>query len=602
MLAGMKIPLFAVCLWSLGLSAFAASEFQLHTFERRKLSDVYYTEGANMGDFNRDGILDVVAGPFWYAGPDYKSKQAIYPAKPQDVNRYADNFFSFVYDFNNDGWDDVFTVGFPGTSAYYYENPQGKTSPWSRHEVFDWVSNESPTFTDLVGDERPELVCTRQGMFGYATVNWKQPTAFWRFQPISDAIAADRFGHGMGVGDVDGDGRKDILWQNGWFQQPETLGGPWPFHEFTFTKAGGAQMFAYDVDGDGDNDVITSLAAHEHGLAWFEQFKENGQITFKQHLIMGSLPGDNPYGVCFSELHALDLCDMDGDGLKDIVTGKTYWSHHTKTSSWHDGAVVYWFRLSRHDGTAEFVPYRADDNSGIGRQVVTGDLNGDGWPDIVSGNMQGAFALIHKVKSVSEGEWRQAQPKKLPFPIKSIPVGQLPTDEKGHPLNLDFETGSLKDWRAEGNAFDQQPVKGEIKPQRKWSEGKKAHPQGDYWIGCFEISESDEPIGNLTSTAFKVTHPFASYRIGGGCLPGVRMELVDADSRQILFVTYARNSETMFPEVADVRPIQGRKVFLRLVDEAPGGFGHLNFDDFRFHDEPPLFPDAVCMVKTLNQK
>jgi FG-GAP-like repeat len=596
----MRIPCLILTLLAMPALALAAQDYRIHTFQRVQLTDVYYAEGAGFGDFNHDRVMDVVAGPYWYAGPDFKTKHELYPAKPQDRNRYADNFFSFVYDFNADGWDDVFVVGFPGTSAYWYENPQGRDQAWVRHEVFDWVSNESPHFTDLVGDARPELVCTRQGMFGYATVDWKAPTAFWRFHPISEDLATDRFGHGLGVGDVDGDGRKDVLWQNGWFQQPETLGAKWEFHPFVFTKAGGSQMFAYDVDGDGDNDVITGLAAHEHGLAWFEQVKDGGGITFKRHLIMGNLPGDNPYGVCFSELHAMDLYDVDGDGLKDIVTGKTYWSHHTSTPSWHDGAVVYWFRLVRSPSGVDFVPYRADDNSGLGRQVVTGDLNGDGLPDIVSANMQGAFALIHHVKSVSAGEWAQAQPKRYHAPAAGdLPHGILPLDEHGQPLNLDFETGSLKDWKATGDAFAGQPVKGEINPKRKWAEGKTAKPQGDYWIGGFEPSESDTGRGTLTSDPFEVTHPYAAYRIGGGCSQATRLELVEAGSGRVLFQTFGRNSETMFPEVVDLGPIQGKRISIRLVDDASQGFGHLNFDDFRFYSEPPSFPDAVCMVKTI---
>ena len=84
-------------------------------------------------------------------------------------------------------------------------------------------------------------------------------------------------------------------------------------------------MYAYDVDGDGDNDVITSLSAHNFGLAWHEQIKVDGKIAFRQHLIMGSKRAENRYGILFSELHTVNLVDMDGDGLKDIVTGKTYW-------------------------------------------------------------------------------------------------------------------------------------------------------------------------------------------------------------------------------------------------------------------------------------
>src|SRR5262245_50980656 len=119
-------------------------EYALHTFDRVQLTDEYYSEGANYGDLNRDGIMDVVYGPYWFAGPDYKEKREIYAPKPQNREGYADHFFHWVYDFNSDGWNDVLIVGFPGTPAYVYENParNGSAKHWVKHEVFDWVSNE----------------------------------------------------------------------------------------------------------------------------------------------------------------------------------------------------------------------------------------------------------------------------------------------------------------------------------------------------------------------------------------------------------------------------------------------------------------------------
>ncbi|MCH7987977.1 MAG: VCBS repeat-containing protein, partial [Planctomycetes bacterium] len=365
----------------------SAEKFHLHTFDRIQLTDVYYSEGANFGDLNRDGVMDIVYGPFWFQGPDYKTKHEIYPAIPQNTNGYADNFFSWIYDFNGDGWNDVFVVGFPGTPAYVYENPKRKgiDQNWTKHEVFDWVSNESPFFGNFVGDERPELVCTRDGYFGYAVVDWAKPFSKWTFHKVSKQVATPKFGHGLGVGDIDGDERLDLITKDGWFQQPKSLADDpqWTFHKVAFAPRGGAEMYAYDVDGDGDNDVITSLSAHAFGLAWFEQIIEDGNRTFRKHLIMGSKKEENRYGVLFSELHTVNLVDMDGDGLKDIVTGKTYWSHHKQSPLWDAGAVVYWFKLVRNKEGVDWIPILADGESGVGRQVSVGDVNGDTLPDIV---------------------------------------------------------------------------------------------------------------------------------------------------------------------------------------------------------------------------
>jgi hypothetical protein len=389
----------------------------LHTFDCQQLTDVYYSEGANAGDLDQDGKPDIIYGPYWFRGTDFQTKHEIYPVVAQPREAYADNFFSWVHDFNADGWNDVFVVGFPGTAAYVYENPgvEGHKSHWPRHQVFDWVSNESPHFTNIVGDERPELVCTRDGFFGYATINWDKPFEAWAFHKASDRIATPRFGHGLGVGDVDGDSRPDILMKDGWLRQPESLAGgsSWKLHPAEFSPSGGAEMHAYDVDGDGDNDIITSLAAHEFGLAWFEQRRTGDEIVFDRHLIMGELPEQNRYGVLFSELHSVNLWDMDGDGLKDIVTGKTYWSHHTQSPMWDAGAVVYWFRLVRSGKKVDWIPHRAATESGIGRQVSVVDISGDNRPDIVVGGMKGAHVLIQKVASVDEASWLAAQPKPI---------------------------------------------------------------------------------------------------------------------------------------------------------------------------------------------
>jgi hypothetical protein len=392
-----------------------AQDFALHRFERLQLTDIYYSEGIAAGDLNRDGHVDIVYGPYWFAGPSFQAKNEIYAAKPQPRERYADHFFAWIYDFNGDGFNDVLTAGFPGTPAYVYENPrtEGHSSTWPKHQVLDAVCNESPHFTNIVGDERPELVCTHDGFFGYATFDAGKSLQAWQFHPISEKIAPVPFGHGLGVGDINGDGRQDLLMKDGWFEQPALSngGGRWSLHPARFAPSGGAEIYAYDVDGDGDNDVITSLAAHDFGLAWHEQVREGETITFRQHIILGDQPAHNRYGVVFSELHSVNLADIDGDGLKDIVTGKTYWSHHTKSPLWDAGAVVYWFKLVRGRGGVDWVPYQADGESGIGRQVIVHDINKDGQPDIAAGGMKGAHVLLHRREPVTEQRWREAQPK-----------------------------------------------------------------------------------------------------------------------------------------------------------------------------------------------
>ena len=165
-------------------------------------------------------------------------------------------------------------------------------------------------------------------------------------------------------------------------------------------------MYAYDVNGDGLNDVITSIAAHGFGLVWYEQVRENGEISFKQHVILNTEQkrAPNKYGVSFSEIHAIDLIDMNGDGLKDIVTGKRFWSHGGMGDpDRNDAAVLYWFQLVHNpDKTVDFVPHLIDDSSGVGTQVVAGFLSNKKFPDVVVANKKGAFYFRHEVSGQRE--------------------------------------------------------------------------------------------------------------------------------------------------------------------------------------------------------
>jgi hypothetical protein len=139
--------------------------------------------------------------------------------------------------------------------------------------------------------------------------------------------------------------------------------------------------------------------------------RDGDNVTFKQRLIMGDKPEQNKYGLLFTELHSVNLVDMDGDGLKDIVTGKTYWSHHRQSPLWDAGAVVYWFKLVRGKDGVDWVPYLANGDTGIGRQLSVGDLNGDKLPDIVVGGMKGGNVLIHHRETVDRATWEKQQPK-----------------------------------------------------------------------------------------------------------------------------------------------------------------------------------------------
>ena len=441
--------------------------------------------------------------------------------------------------------------------------------------------------------------------------------------------------------DINGDGRLDVVFKDGWFEQPASLAGSpaWRLHRTVFAPAA-AQMHVYDVNGDGRADIVTSLAAHGFGLAWHEQLTERdaaGSPQFKAHIFMNQRPDENRHGVVFSELHAVELVDVDGDGLKDIVTGKCFWAHGpTGAPEASAPAVLYWFRLTRGPGgKVEWVPHLIDDDSGVGRQIGLGDVNGDGRPDIIIGNKKGAFVFTNRVRAVSEDEWQRAQPKVL-FPdagrnalsVRDVVVhtqraadvakakaaaadnpplpggGVLPAGRAGRPLNLDFETGDLRDWKATGTAFARQPVLGDAVVARR-APMTSGHV-GRHWIGTYENGLGDGATGTLESEPFRVSAPWAGFLLAAGPFETTRVELLDAADGRVLrklsgadvrrLAPATRNTETLSPVVWDLAELAGREVRLRLVDEQAGGaWGHLNFDDFRLYAMKPSWPGTLVV-------
>jgi hypothetical protein len=417
----------AIVCASLGMAAsFALAQEKAPTFLKIQLTDEFWSEGAADADFNHDGKMDIVSGPFWYEGPDFKTRHEYCPAQESFTttnaagetvtipgfegalgvkNAYSEDFLTFTFDINGDGWADIIIVGFPGKESYWYENPRNKEGHWPRHLIISSTDDESPAFGDLLGDGKAELICCTSNYLGYAAPDWKNPAADWTFHRVSaEHKEYQRFLHGLGFGDVNGDGRNDLIVKDGWYEQPPSLKGDplWKFHPYPFAPEGSSQMYAYDVNGDGLPDVITCLNPHGFGLAWYEQLAAKdaaGEIQFKQHLILNPDATPNSHGVVFSQPHSIALADIDGDGLKDIVTGKRFWAHGKDgpDPQSNEPAVLYWFKLTRgKNHSAEFVPHLIDTNSGVGTEVVAEDVNGDGRPDIVVGNKKGTFVFLQQ--------------------------------------------------------------------------------------------------------------------------------------------------------------------------------------------------------------
>jgi len=371
-------------------------------FRMQRLNDFFYSWGATAGDVTYDGVPDVVAGPFYFIGPDYTERREFTAARSYSPsNNFPDGHVFFVSDFTGDGWNDIVAVH--SRPIYLFVNPKDERRRWDRYNVVPDAMSEVEVFRDIDGDGKPEVLFTGPGAaMAYAKPDPANPTAPWKVRTISEKGLGSA--HGMGIGDINGDGRMDVVNSRGWWEQPATGAGDslWDYHAAEFGR-GGAEMGIYDVNGDGRSDVVTSLAAHGWGLAWFEQKRDpQGNISFVQHDIMGDLSSSNAGDVAFSEIHGVAFADMDGDGVTDLIAGKRLYSHlesHIDPDP-YGPAVVYWYKTVRNpkaEGGAEFVPELIHNRSGVGSQFTVTDLNGDRSPEVVISCVKGTFVFWNQM-------------------------------------------------------------------------------------------------------------------------------------------------------------------------------------------------------------
>src|SRR5690554_2578608 len=355
------------------------------SFKKHILLEDFIAEGVAVGDVNQDGLIDVMAGAYWFEAPHWEKHEIETPKKFEYDKGYSDAFISQGMDVNGDGWVDFVRIGFPGEEVQWFENPKNKEGHWKAHLIHATLGNESAGFYDLDGDGRLDILGgnppTGEMIWLKApdpkdSVEWKKYTISKEKSP-----GTDRFSHGLGWGDVNGDGRNDVIVTEGWWEAPEDVTQPnWTFHTASLGEAS-AQMYADDLDQDGDQDIIAS-SAHQLGIWWHEQIRENGQIQWKTHMI----------SEAFTQTHGLVHIDINGDGNLDLVTGKRYFAHMGADPGEFDAAVLYWFEFIPGE-TPTWTPHLIDDNSGVGVHLVVEDITGDGLLDVIIANKKGVFVF-----------------------------------------------------------------------------------------------------------------------------------------------------------------------------------------------------------------
>lgn len=354
----------------------------------------YRGEACGVGDFNNDGKPDIVGLPYIYLAPDFKAVKIcdIEGEVGEDGKGYRWDFMNAPLDVDGDGLLDVVTASWFGKKSEWLRNPGAAGGPWPRALVEENGNYECGEMWDVDGDGRAlEVLPAVTGTCWYEA--GKLPDG--KRGVVKHVISEKTMAWGVGCGDVNGDGRPDVLRPDAWFEAPaDPRAGEWKEHAWTLGgkdegKADhAAPMLVYDVNKDGLPDVVTSIA-HDYGIFWYEQVKQGDAVSWKRHLIDDT----------WSQSHSHALADLDGDGDLDLVAGKRFMAHNGGDPGEMEPLGVYWYELTRGPEPV-WKKHVLSYNEGVGSglNLVATDLEGDGDVDIVVTGKWGGPAWFENLR------------------------------------------------------------------------------------------------------------------------------------------------------------------------------------------------------------